>query len=104
MQVGLSGAIRLAQCSEARIHIKEKIATQIDGEPWLQAPCKMKLSLHGQASMLRKPQEFSENSVGELINILDATSGAKIISQQQRTKIVREILKLNNRSRGFLRM
>jgi hypothetical protein len=29
LQVGLSGAVRLAQCSEARIHLHEHIAAQV---------------------------------------------------------------------------
>ena len=102
MQVGLSGAVRLAQCSEVRIRIREDIALQVDGEPWMQAPGTIKIKLDGQASMLRKPQEFSENSVAELINILDATSGANIVTPQQRTRIVREILRLNDPSRAFV--
>ncbi len=68
----------------------------------MQAPGSIKISIHGQASMLRKPQEFSDNTVAELITILDASSAANIISPDQRKRIVREILRRHNPSSEYV--
>lgn len=35
-QVGLSRAVRLAQCHSARITLRGSVPVQVDGEPWLQ--------------------------------------------------------------------
>ncbi len=54
LQVGLSKARRLCQCSSATITTLETLAMQMDGEPWLQAPAKLNIELKGQAHMLRR--------------------------------------------------
>ena len=53
LQVGLSRAIRLAQCHSCRITAREALAVQIDGEPWLQPPCSLDIALKGQVRLLR---------------------------------------------------
>jgi len=49
LQVGLSRAVRLAQCRSARITALEALPLQIDGEPWSQPPATLDISLKGQA-------------------------------------------------------
>ena len=48
LQVGLSGAVRLAQCHSLQLTMEEGIPMQIDGEPWFQPPAKVDISLHGK--------------------------------------------------------
>ncbi len=48
LQVGLSRAIRLAQCRSVRITALEALPVQIDGEPWHQPPAILDISLKGQ--------------------------------------------------------
>ena len=48
LQVGLSGAVRLAQCRSLQLNLQAGIPMQIDGEPWFQAPAKVDISLRGK--------------------------------------------------------
>lgn len=48
LQVGLSRAIRLAQCHSLTIVASQALPVQIDGEPWQQAPATLHISLHSQ--------------------------------------------------------
>lgn len=43
IRVGLGNAQRLCQCREAVITIKNKVAVQVDGEPWKQRPCTIRV-------------------------------------------------------------
>jgi diacylglycerol kinase (ATP) len=49
LQVGLSRAVRLAQCRACRIRLVQALPVQVDGEPWLQPPCTLDIALKGQA-------------------------------------------------------
>ena len=65
LQVGLSRAIRLAQCHSCRITAREALAVQIDGEPWLQPPCSLDIALKGQVRALAQHPRASLRSVME---------------------------------------
>ena len=92
LQVGLSKARRLCQCSTARIVTLETLAMQMDGEPWLQPPARLDIELKGQALMLRRlnsePLARMAHTVAE---VLDHCERSGIITGSQRHAITTEL-------------
>lgn len=50
-KVGLSRARRLAQGQSIKIHVLAPLPVQVDGEPWVQQPCTINISHHGQVRL-----------------------------------------------------
>ena len=50
LQVGLSRAVRLAQCRSLQLTAQAAMPMQIDGEPWFQAPASISVKLQGKVS------------------------------------------------------
>ena len=92
LQVGLSKAKRLCQCSSACITTLETLAMQMDGEPWLQAPAKLNIELKGQALMLRRlnsePLARMAHTVAEVLAHCEHTG---VITASQRHTITTEL-------------
>jgi len=52
--VGLATPRFIGQVHEVRIVMKERVAMQIDGEPWIQGPCETTIVHHRRVSMLAR--------------------------------------------------
>lgn len=72
IRVGLSTAQKLCQCREATIIIKRKVSVQIDGEPWRQNVCILKIRRKKKAAiMLHRSADESNGVEMEMANLLD---------------------------------
>ncbi|GLC33320.1 hypothetical protein PLESTB_000346100 [Pleodorina starrii] len=86
LQVGLARATRLCQCRTAVITTRQALPMQVDGEPWMQSPAQLSVSLKGSALLLRRLDLSSATSrltaaVGE---VLDGAVARGTITPAQR--------------------
>mmetsp|Transcript_6662 Transcript_6662/g.19498 ORF Transcript_6662/g.19498 Transcript_6662/m.19498 type:complete len:991 (+) Transcript_6662:320-3292(+) len=72
IRVGISNADRLCQCREARIVIKKKVPVQIDGEPWRQNVCTLRVRRKKDAAIMLHRSAYESIGVEtEMANLLD---------------------------------
>ncbi|XP_054283821.1 diacylglycerol kinase epsilon-like [Macrosteles quadrilineatus] len=62
LQVGLSSPHYIGQASSVKIKLKNKMAMQVDGEPWNQQPAEINVNYVNQASVLQLEGEEEELS------------------------------------------
>jgi hypothetical protein len=93
IRVGLSNAKRLCQCREVTIIIKprEKVAVQIDGEPWRQSAGTLRVSRKKDpAMMLHRSPDESGGVETEMAKLLDWAEERKIIDRSAHATMMKE--------------
>lgn len=97
LQVGLSRARRLAQGQSIKIQVFAPLPVQVDGEPWIQKPCTLNISHHGQAFMLKRAGEEPLCHAAAIItDVLENAETNKVITALQKRALLQEMaLKLS---------
>jgi diacylglycerol kinase (ATP) len=91
IRVGLSTAQKLCQCREATIIIKRKVSVQIDGEPWRQNVCTLKVrKKKDSAIMLHCPGNESNGVETEMAKLLDWAEDRKLIDKNVHGALMKE--------------
>ena len=90
IRVGLSNAQRLCSCREATIHIKRKVALQIDGEPWRQNLCTLKLKRKAERATMLHRSEDKNGVETEMGKLLDWAEERKLIDQNVHKTLTKE--------------
>ncbi|CAN1137983.1 Diacylglycerol kinase 1 [Linum perenne] len=92
LQVGLSRARRLAQGELIKIQLFAPLPVQIDGEPWLQEPCTLIVSHHGQAFMLKRASEEPLGHAAAIIaDVLANAETNHVINASQKRDLLHEM-------------
>lgn len=90
IKVGLSNAQRLCQCREVEITIKNKVAVQVDGEPWRQRPCTLTVRRKkAQAVMLHRSADDGGVET-EMSKLLDWAEERQIIDSEVHSIMMKE--------------
>lgn len=90
VRVGLSNAQRLCQCREATIHLKRKVAVQIDGEPWRQNSCTLKVTRKPERAIMLHRSEDRSGVETEVGSLLDWAEKRQLISSDVHYAMVKE--------------
>ena len=90
IKVGLSNAQRLCQCREVRIVIKEKAAVQIDGEPWRQRPCTIRICRKKEAAVMLHRSTDDGGVETEMSKLLDWAEERQLIDRQVHSILMKE--------------
>ncbi|KAI0525152.1 hypothetical protein KFK09_004544 [Dendrobium nobile] len=92
LQVGLSRARRLAQGQSIKIHVFAPLPVQVDGEPWVQQPCTLSISHHGQAFMLKRAAEEPLGHAAAIItDVLENAETNHVITASQKRALLQEM-------------
>ncbi|KAI8019446.1 Diacylglycerol kinase 1 [Camellia lanceoleosa] len=92
LQVGLSRARRLAQGQSIKIQLFAALPVQIDGEPWLQQPCTLAITHHGQAFMLKRATEEPLGHAAAIItDVLENAETNRVINASQKRALLQEM-------------
>ena len=66
VRAGLQSGRRLAQCRDLVIRTRRRMPMQIDGEPWIQPPALIHVSMHNQVPMVAAPAAAKRPSLFSL--------------------------------------
>ena len=93
LQLGLSKALQLAQCSSVRITTAAPVPMQVDGEPWMQEEAvELCIEHHSQALMLRRSRGEGDGQVMRIVtSVLDEATVVGLINTDQHRGLVTEI-------------
>jgi diacylglycerol kinase (ATP) len=91
IRVGLSTAQKICQCREATIIIKRRVSVQIDGEPWRQNVCTLKVRKKKTgAIMLHRSADESNGVETEMAKLLDWAEDRKLIDGKVHDALMKE--------------
>jgi hypothetical protein len=91
IRVGLSNAQKVCQCREVTIIIKRKVSVQIDGEPWRQNVCTLRVKRKKDAAiMLHRSADDSNGVETEVANLLDWAEDKKLIGDTIHGALMKE--------------
>jgi len=92
LTVGLSKALRLTQGRKVEITTLDTLPMQVDGEPFIQQPAKISVSLRGQARVLRHAKELSKSRMMKTLEAaLEAATDEGVISPSQHELLSRDL-------------
>jgi diacylglycerol kinase (ATP) len=91
IRVGLSTSERLCQCREATIIIKRKVSVQIDGEPWRQNVCTLRVKRKKDAGIMLHRSALDSNGVEtEMAKLLDWAEERTLIDNKVHDALMKE--------------
>jgi len=90
IKVGLSNAQRLCQCREATITIKNKVAVQLDGEPWRQRSSTLTIKRKKDPAVMLHRSADDGGVEMEMSKLLDWAEERKMIDSQVHTILMKE--------------
>lgn len=91
LQVGLSKPIKICQCREVTISTTKDLPMQVDGEPWGQQKCTIKIARKPDpAYMLKRTMDTGGAVATEMAELLDWAQSSGTISLQQRKSLLTE--------------
>lgn len=91
IRVGLGNAQKLCQCREVTIIIKRKVSVQIDGEPWRQNVCILRVKRKKDAAiMLHRSPDDSNGVETEMAKLLDWAEDRKLIDNKIHATLMQE--------------
>lgn len=91
IKVGLSNAQRLCQCREVTITIKNKVAVQLDGEPWRQPPCTLRIKRKGGPAAVMLHRSADDGGVEtEMSKLLDWAEERRLIDGEVHSILMKE--------------
>lgn len=93
IKVGLSNAQRLCQCREATVIIKKKVAVQVDGEPWKQPECVLRIHRKKDSAAMLHRSVDDGGVETEMSQLLDWAEERHLIDSQVHSILLREFSK-----------
>lgn len=101
IRVGLSTCQQLCQCRELSIIIKRKISVQLDGEPWRQNACTLRVRRKNDAAiMLHRSSDDSNGVETEMSKLLEWAEERKYIDDKTHAVLMKEFSRrIENKTR-----
>jgi diacylglycerol kinase (ATP) len=90
IKVGLSNAQRLCQCREATIVIRNKVAVQVDGEPWRQNTCTIKIRRKKEQAVMLHRSADDGGVETEMSKLLEWAEARKMIDSHVHALLMKE--------------
>jgi diacylglycerol kinase (ATP) len=88
LKLGLTSCVKVAQTSNIEIRLLRPLPLQVDGEPWVQDKCVIRIYCSEKMVMLKRRCEFrSSDEVSDVLNWAERT---KVISSKQKLELLSE--------------